>query len=118
MNNPSLTPAERRKMVTDGLSGRVPFKELSRDYHFDLKTLKRLVRRAGLHGLEEVLASTPMHYTEEEKKEAVRKYESGVSQNKLALEYNVGPDVIRAWRKRYGKTKSIKKTNKKSEEKQ
>ncbi len=116
MNNLTLTPAQRRKMVTDGLSGRVPLKELSRDYHFDLKTLKRLVRRAGLHGLENVLASTPMHYTEEEKEDAVRRYESGVSQNKLALEYNVGPDVIRDWRKRYGKSKTIK--TKKMEEKQ
>lgn len=117
MNNLTLTPAKRRKMVTDGLSGRVPLKELSRSYHFDLKTLKRLVRRAGLHGLENVLASTPMHYTEDEKREVVRKFESGVSQNKLALEYNVGPDVIRTWRRRYGKVKTTKKSKKPEAEK-
>ncbi len=97
-----LTPEERRQMITDGVTGRVPLKELSREYHYDLKSLKRLVQRAGMHGIESVLSSEPKHYTEEEKKRAVMMLKAGVSQNKVAIEYNVGHDLIRTWKRQFG----------------
>lgn len=106
----ALTYEEKRKMITAGIEKTVPLKKLARDYHYDLKTLKRYVARAEIHGIDAVFASYPKKISKEEKLEAVRLLRTGVSQNQIAILYNVEHSSVRDWLRLYGKGKRAKKS--------
>ena len=96
-----LNNEEKRKLIQELLEDKHKLQTLSREYGVHPEYVRRLLRRARIHGVESVLFHGSRKYTTEFKLEVIRFVESGHSASETSVAYNLSSTVVDFWLRKY-----------------
>ena len=104
-----LDNEKKRKLVEALLEDKRKLKVLSREYGVHPEYVRKLLKRARVHGVESVLANGRRTFTVEFKLEVIRFVEKGNLVSDAALTYNLTDALVLTWCRKYseGGTKAL-----------
>ena len=108
-----LDNERKRKLIQTLLEDKRKLKVLSREYGVHPEYVRKLLKRARVHGVESVLANGPRKHTVEFKLEVIRYVERGNLVSDAALAYNLSDALVLEWCRKYseGGTRALNNAN-------
>ena len=104
-----LDNERKRKLIQALLEDKRKLKVLSREYGVHPEYVRKLLKRARVHGVESVLANGQRKYTVEFKLEVIRFVERGNLASDAAVAFNLSDALVLDWCRKYseGGTKAL-----------